>query len=170
MSILTVISVSGCEKKSEQSDTDTGIDTEELQQQQVQEPLQLVVDGKTDYEVIYPEGAELIEMNAVDRLREAFRTKTGISIKTADDYLKAGETHVDDTHKILIGRTNYEESKAAFSDLRYCDYCITVQGTHLIVAAHTAEGYTAAINWCTQAGLFLTISATMPAPTRDISL
>lgn len=147
LSILTVILASGCEKTPEPS-PDTESDTGELQQ--VQEPLQLVVDGKTEYEVIYPETAEPIVMSAVEQFREAFRTHTGISIKTADDYLKEGETHQNDTCKILIGMTNYEESEAVFSDLRYCDYCVTVRGTHMIVAAYTADAYTEAINWLSE--------------------
>ncbi len=149
LSLLTVISVSGCEKKKQDS-LNSEPTTESQQQQQVQEPLQLIANGKTEYELVYPETAEPTVMSAVEQLREAFRAETGISLKTTDDFLMQGETHQNDTRKILIGMTNYEESQSVYADLLYCDYCVAVKGTHLVVAAYTADSYTAAIDWLTE--------------------
>lgn len=109
--------------------------------------LQLLNGKSTSYTIVYATEADSAASSAVNRLRQAFRDATGVTIGVEDDYLKAGATHDGDTCKILVGRTNYPASQEAFSGLRYYDYRVTAKDTYLIVAAYTEAGYDKAIQW-----------------------
>lgn len=112
-----------------------------------QDPLQLIKNGKTEYRLVYSTEADSITKNAMAELRQAFQEYTGVSIGTSDDYLKEGETHEKDTHRILVGVTNYPESQEAYQAMKYKDYLVTAKGTHLLVIAFTEAGYMKAIDW-----------------------
>ena len=116
-------------------------------QEPPQAPLELIKDGKTEYQLICSTNADAMTKNAMTEIREAFQDFTGVSIGTGDDFLKEGETHDADTHKILVGATNYPESQALYAPLKYKDYLVQAVGTHLVVLALTEEGYMRAVDW-----------------------
>jgi len=68
-------------------------------QEPPQAPLELIKDGKTEYQLICSTNADVMTKNAMTEIREAFQDFTGVSIGTGDDFLKEGETHDADTHR-----------------------------------------------------------------------
>lgn len=111
------------------------------------DPLTLIEGGVSKYEIIYPSKTNADANTAANNLRAAFASETGITLPISDDYLAGGKTYADQTHKILIGPTDYPISKELKADLRYDDYIIAVNGTNMVVIAFHMEGYAAAIGY-----------------------
>ena len=112
-----------------------------------QEPLTLIEGGKTQYKLICSTEADSVTRNAMIQIRQAFQSATGVSIGTSDDYLKEGETHDDDTCKILVGVTNYEESQKVYKKLKYNDFLIKTEDTHLLIIAFNEGAFDRAVFW-----------------------
>ena len=66
------------------------------------------------------------------------------SVRLYTDWSKNGE-YDRDTVEVLVGITNYPESKEVFNSIRYGEYSIRVVGKKLVVAAHTDEAIQAAV-------------------------
>ena len=109
--------------------------------------IRLLENGASAYEIVYPQTPTQAEADAVVSFGESFRSATGVKLEKHDDFLKAGETHDGDTCKVLIGQTNYEASSKAYEELYFQDYRVRIDGTNLVIAAHTAGGYASAIQW-----------------------
>ena len=61
--------------------------------------------------------------------------QTGIESKVTDDYLKAGESYDSQAVEILIGLTDYPETKQVLSELKYGTAIIKVVGNKIVVNA-----------------------------------
>ena len=109
--------------------------------------LQLIENGKTSYEIVYPDSTDGVTLKAATKLKNLFLEETGLSIETNTDYLQSGKTHDGDVCKILIGKTNYPQSAKAYEGLRYYDYHVEIVDSHLVIAAHQESTYDAALKW-----------------------
>ena len=109
--------------------------------------LQLIENGKTSYEIIYPDSPDGATLQAATQIRNLIADKTGVMMETNTDYLQKGKTHDEDVCKILIGKTNYPQSTQAYSSLLYYDYRIEVIGTHLVLASYQEAGYDQIVKW-----------------------
>lgn len=103
----------------------------------------IVKNGVCEYEIVYPKGCEEYVSSATTNLREKFRRSAGITINITNDTRVDGKPE----KKILIGKTKFEESQKVFSDLKYHDYKIIVDGSNIILAAYNASGYTKLIEY-----------------------
>ena len=108
--------------------------------------LTLVSGGQTEYEIVYPEDAEGVELKFMKDIYDVFTNNMSVKIEKNDDSLKSDEDRKE-TYKILIGYTNYKLSETAYDDLRYYDFRILTDDTCLAIAAHTADGYASAMKW-----------------------
>ncbi len=111
------------------------------------EPLRLIENGKSRYEIVFSEQADPAANTAAGKLRSLFLAKTGITLPMTDDYLKEGTNHDADACKILVGRTNYAASQALSAKMKYHDWTVAVDGTHLVIVAFHDAGYDAALNY-----------------------
>ena len=109
--------------------------------------LELVKDGASQYKIVYPTDARSADTTAVFTLMDAFKNATGIELSAESDMLKGAESNSGNTHRIIIGKTNYAESESAFEGLKYQDYRVLVEDTNIAIAAYTSSGYNAAIEW-----------------------
>ena len=109
--------------------------------------ITLLDGGESKYEIIYPLEAGNADERASAELQAAFLDATGVKLERRLDIPEDGEDRSADTCKILVGKTEYSASERAFEDLLYQDYHIEIADTHLVVAAYTDDGYTAAIEW-----------------------
>ena len=109
--------------------------------------LELVRNGSSPYTIVYPLNSRPEDSNAVFALLDTFETATGIQLPSQNDMLDKDESGNNGTHKILIGKTDYPESEAAFKGLKYQEYRITVGETNIAIAAYTSGGYNSAIRW-----------------------
>lgn len=109
--------------------------------------LELVRDGISQYKIVYPTDARPADTTAVFTFIDAFKEATGIELSAENDMLKGEESNSSNTHRILIGKTNYTESIEAFEGLKHQDYKISVYDTNIVIAAFTSSGYNAAVEW-----------------------
>lgn len=66
--------------------------------------------------VIRAELASDTDMTLYSRIRAAIKAKTGKTVSTVTDFVAAGET-LDNSSAILVGETDYEESKTVYASL-----------------------------------------------------
>lgn len=109
--------------------------------------LELARDGVSQYKIVYPTDARPADTTAVFTFIDAFKEATGIELSAENDMLKGEESNSSNTHRILIGKTNYTESIEAFEGLKHQDYKISVYDTNIVIAAFTSSGYNAAVEW-----------------------
>lgn len=101
----------------------------------------LFQDGKYAINAIMPDKPTDIENTIYAKLRSKLKSKTGTTLQTTTDYLKSGEKHSTTTPEILVGLTNYTESKNVYEDMTSGMYGIKFSGKKLIFYFSTvAEG------------------------------
>ena len=109
--------------------------------------LYLVEDGQTSFEIVYSENATVEELAAVNQLMQLFEEYTGVQLVSKSDHQWESETPADDEKLILIGKTDHTASIKAYQNLTYHDYKVKVSQNALVIAAHSADGYTDALDW-----------------------
>lgn len=75
----------------------------------------LFQDGKYKVNVVFPDNPTDTEKTVYSKLRSTIKAKTGVTVQTTTDYLKTGETHSKNEYAILVGYTNYDESRKAYT-------------------------------------------------------
>lgn len=132
---FTMLSIlAACSDKGEGEETSTVETTTAIPEA---EPLTLIKDGEVLYEIVYPKSCTSAVSAAATDLREQFQKSTGLKIDVTND------SRTDDTvtNKIIVGKTKHEFVKNIFSDIKYNDYSILIEGSNIILAAHTDKGY-----------------------------
>jgi len=107
------------------------------------EPLEIIKNGVTEYEIIYPKGCEPSVSAAATQFRGLFQRLTGVEINTTND------SRTEDTveKKIIIGKTKHEVAQNVFADMKYYDYRVIVDGSNIIIAALSEDGYSKVIEY-----------------------
>ena len=136
-----LISIVGCKKQTGDAETTGNNDA------YIQVPLTLISGGTSDYTIIYPSEAEGVDAEMTAEVYKLFLDTADIKLDRKDDFIKDGETRTEGNCKILIGKTNYSLSDIAYTDLMYQEFRIITDETNLAIAAYTASGYNAAIEW-----------------------
>ena len=99
----------------------------------------LFQDGKYTVKAIMPDRPTDIENTVYAKLRSKIKSKTKTTLETNTDFLKTGENHSTTEPEILIGLTNYNESKNIYSDISHGTYGIKFSGKKLIFYFSTLE-------------------------------
>ncbi len=93
----------------------------------------------------YPVGKNEVLIAAINRLRERLKKETNETIKVTPDYSSDKNPPDSSTYEILIGNTNYPESKEALSEIATGDYIIKVIGNKLVINARSDDELNRAI-------------------------
>ena len=96
--------------------------------------------GKYTAKLIRGDKATAFEKNVYDQIKELLRKHTGVTPETTTDYVAAG-TEKYNGPAILIGETNYEESKAAYRNLNNEQAIGTVSGNKYVIAVSTEDAF-----------------------------
>ena len=99
----------------------------------------LFQNGAYTVKAIMPDKPTDTENTVYAKLRSKIKSKTGTTLQTNTDYLKSGETHSASEPEILVGLTNYTESKNVYSDITNGTYGIKLSGKKLIFYFSTLE-------------------------------
>ena len=105
--------------------------------------LDIVKDGVCEYEIVYPKGCDSVVSDATKELREKFKRTAGITISLTSD----ANLNDDAQKKIIIGKTKLTSSQKAYENLKFYDYGIIVDGTNILVVAHSEAGYSKLIDY-----------------------
>ncbi len=109
--------------------------------------LAIIIDGKSNSYVVRAEqldSASATVACAID-IHKAIKDATGTAPGIRTDWSKDG-THNPDEVEILVGLTDYEESKFIYSQITYGEYLVKIVGNKLVVAAYSESALRTATN------------------------
>jgi hypothetical protein len=85
-----------------------------------------------------------MDTNAYAQLRNAFARKTGASASMATDFVAANEEKYNGP-AILVGDTNYEESKTLQASIKNNEYAAELIGNKYVISYKCPEGFEAVL-------------------------
>ena len=134
LALASVAVLSGCGKPAPGgTETTAPAATETAGTSDNKTPFALFRDGVAA-RIVYPLDAKAGELAAADRLAQAVGSLTGVTPKTADDYLRPGSSYDSETPEILLGLTGYAESRAVYAELGYGFSAVRIVGNKLVIA------------------------------------
>lgn len=142
--LATVCSVfAACDISEPPTDTDTNdqgsnetepiIDSEGV--------LTVFANGAYNARLIRGEMASQFERDVYNQIKDLFKRRTGITPSIETDFVAAGEEKYNGP-AILIGETNYEESKAAYKKLGEGEATAALVGNKYVIAFSTQDSVT----------------------------
>ena len=99
----------------------------------------LFQNGKYTFKAIMPDKPTDIENTVYAKLRSGIKKKTGTTLETNTDYLKSGDKHSASEPEILVGLTNYTESKNIYSDISHGTYGVKFSDKKIIFYFSTLD-------------------------------
>ncbi len=108
--------------------------------------LELIRNGKTEFVIVYPEGATETTIAAAIALKDAIKRFTGATIRYKDDFIGHSSADQEAVYEILLGNTNRTESQEAMKRIRADEYLIEAVGTKLVIGGTTERANQNAVN------------------------
>ena len=142
--LATVCSVfAACDISEPPTDTDTDAQGSNETEPIIDPEGVLTVFANKAYnvKVIRAENASEFEKTVYNQIRTLFKNRTGENPSIATDFV-AANTEKYDGPAILIGDTNYDESKAAYKKLGVGEASATLSGNKFVLAFTTQESVT----------------------------
>ena len=112
-------------------DTEKDVATKKESSKIPSDAFLLFQNGEYTVKAIMPDKPTDIENTVYAKLRTKIKSKTGVTLETNTDYLKTGEKHSTDP-EILVGLTNYNESKSIYEDITNGTYGIKFSGKKIV--------------------------------------
>ena len=100
--------------------------------------IPIFANGAYTAKIIRGDIATTFEKNIYTQIRDLFKNKTGVNPAFDTDFVAAGAEKYDGP-AILIGETNYEESKAAYKKLGNGQATATLVGNKYVIAVSSAD-------------------------------
>lgn len=126
--------------ESEQTDTPTDAPAPVLPEAIVGDQLIIFENGAYNCDIVCGDGASDFEKQIYNKLRNELKTLTGKTPEFTTDFLAfndSGESRK--APAILIGDTNYDESRAVYSELNYSTGIMRLEGNKLVLAFSSLE-------------------------------
>ncbi|MBQ8214130.1 MAG: hypothetical protein IJZ80_08985 [Clostridia bacterium] len=133
----------GDSEKSESGTGDTSLTEGETDA--AERILEIIADGASEYRIVRSETASDTVASAVLSMRNAIKNITGVELQVMSDLSTLTEKgDISEKKEILVGKTDYAESKEVLSECAYGDFIIRVCGNKIVVVAFddavTAQG------------------------------
>ena len=143
--LLGSLLLTSCGDSTVPADTTTEATTT-VAQTEAPAPVLTLADGTAGSQFVIYRSKALGDMTltAINKLVEAIRTETGISIKIATDWGDAGEKADPNEYAVLIGETSFPQSDI-LDTLKMTQYIITADGNKIIIGGPDDEGTVSAI-------------------------
>ena len=92
-----------------------------------------------NFKIIRPTGidANSTTVKAAQSIATKLKDKFGILPTLSDDWVQTGTEHDPLTIEILVGATNYNETKAVLNDTLYGNYAVRAVGNKLVVVSYS---------------------------------
>ena len=121
------------------SDTEKESDTDSNVTVEVEEgSIPIFSNGAYTAKFIKGDLATPFEVEIYNKIRTLFKNRTGVNPSMESDFVAANEEKYDGP-AILIGETNYDESKAAYKKIGNDEATATVSGNKYVIAFTSAE-------------------------------
>ena len=102
--------------------------------------LAIFANGEYHLQVIRSEYANSTDKAAYQKLRDLLKRKTDISPSLETDFVAANETRYEGP-AILVGQTDYEESKELHASIRNNQYAAKLMGNKYVICFKNVDGY-----------------------------
>ena len=146
---MLLSALASCADEGESGESDSG--TGEIAEENSNNSTEPIIDpegimtvfanGAYNAKFIRSEFASDVEKNAYNQIKELFKKRTGVSPATATDFVASG-TEKYNGPAILIGETDYPESKSAYSKLNEGEASATFSGNKFVIAFSTRDSIT----------------------------
>ena len=142
-SILTVFASCASNEDSLESNSDTADGTDNILDGNADENaedglINVFSNGQYTAKIIRGEMASAFEKEIYNQIKELFKKRTGVNPAISTDFVAAGE-ELYDGPAILIGETDYDESKAAYKKLGNDQSLAKVSGNKYVIALGSAD-------------------------------
>ena len=102
--------------------------------------IPIFANGAYTAKIIRGDTASAFDKEIYNQIRELLKKHTGVNPEYATDFVAAGEEKYDGP-AILIGETNYTESKKAYKSLANGQATATISGNKYIIAASSLDAF-----------------------------
>ncbi len=119
------------------SETDQNDESEQGSQNDVSINVDgLAVFGNGEYlcKIVRSENASDVDKNIYNELRQVLKSVTGKNTAIATDFVGFGETLDTESPAILVGKTEYPESKQVYDKLKHGEYRMELVGNKFVIA------------------------------------
>ena len=99
----------------------------------------LFSEGEYAVKVVMPDNPTDTEKNVYTSLRNALKNKTKVTVTTTTDYRAEGESRNKNEYVILVGYTNYTESKTVYSKTDVSISSVSIVNTTRLVFCFSTE-------------------------------
>jgi endonuclease/exonuclease/phosphatase family metal-dependent hydrolase len=130
------------------SDSADAVSTTTAEPAAPQQTLTLVENGKSEFKIVYPEGASSEMMREISELVSVIRDYTGATIFYNDDFTRESKEELSALPEILIGMTNRTESEEVIgTSLRYGEFVMEIKDNKLILGGPNEAASVAAVRY-----------------------
>lgn len=163
----------GCGPDKQGDNTTTSADPDTTTSQPVVDApttVELVKDGVAQYKIIRDDDLAssstevVVARTIIDRVKQY----TGATMTLGTDWVKRDAELDSSTYEILVGSTNYKESREVYSTLGYGEVAVKVVGNKIVIAAYTDSGLSYAVS-CFNRALAKGVSEDGKSLTVDIA-
>ncbi len=138
--VLLLSATAGCDKVPSGPDSET---TTENTDTPVTTPapeggIELIKDGKSQGRIIRSDKAIDYSsvLDAAGNIFDVIRKKTGVNVIPETDWVQKGKELDHEMPEILVGPTEYSESKEVYDSLGYGEWAVKAVGNKLVIAAY----------------------------------
>ncbi len=115
----------------------------------VPESLKLTEGGNALFKIVRPDtnGEDDPIYKLAKDLGDQLKKATGADFGHETDYIAWNTVRDPEKYEIIIGHTNYDETKEVLSGLKYYDYAIVIRGHKIIITAYTQTSLKKALTY-----------------------
>ena len=134
--VMIVTSLVSCVQNNDGNSSDTKETTDNSQNSDIDETKSLILfkDGAYTSSFRLPDIASDSETAVYAKLRGLIKDKTKVDVKFATDLVPPGETRDPNETAVLLGNTNFDESKQITQNMNYGDYSMKVINNKIVLA------------------------------------
>lgn len=141
IALVMIVSLCACDEPQTEEPTDTTDGAtppeEETTSDAPEQILDIIADGASEYRIVCSETASEAVSSAALSMRNVIRNVTGVELKVTSDLSTLTEGgDISQKKEILVGRTDYDESKSVLSECAYGDYVIRVCGNKIVIISY----------------------------------
>ena len=144
LALVLCVSVFSC-KNNDIDEPSSDSESDSVAAESSGEYITIAKDGVVNYQIVYPRNPEELVITSASDLFKAIEKRSNGIPKMHDDYVSPNEEHDSEAYEILIGKTQYPETKQVLDSMGYGEWKICVVGNKLVVTAYSQKALQTAI-------------------------
>ena len=146
--LISMLCACGSGNVEETTVSDTTTETTTVATEPVPASVDIVADGKALFKVIRDEDAETsaIVVSQARSILDKIKNLTGATVKLETDWVKRGQELDRTTYEILVGVTDYPETKEVMDSLTYGEWAIRLVGNKIVIFGYSDTSMSHAVS------------------------